>query len=125
MKFRALTCAAVLAALPASAQEAALEANLIPGHPIHHEREGEAGVAMALSITPRENHATNLVELCDQLRLAAGLGRQHDELRLETLFVVPYKSMAVEGYYLPNDGTSESDALVPGHGVPRETLDSI
>jgi hypothetical protein len=56
------------------------------GAGIHHEREGEAGVAMALSITPRENHATNLVELCDELRLAAGLGTQHDELRLETLF---------------------------------------
>jgi hypothetical protein len=46
------------------------------------------------------------------------------DLRLEVIFVVPYKGMAIEGYYPPNDGTVEG-GLVPGSGVPRETLDSI
>jgi hypothetical protein len=66
------------------------------------------------------------MELCEELRLAAGLGNESgDELRLETIFVVPYKSMAVEGHYLPSDGTSAGDALVRGNGIARPVLDRI
>ena len=51
MRIRALTFVVVVAAVPASAQEAALRVELIPGHPVYHETENEAGVAMALLIT--------------------------------------------------------------------------
>lgn len=126
MSIRALTCAAALAALPASAQEVALGIDLIPGHPVYHEHQNEAGVAMALSITPGQNHATTLIELCEELRVAAGLGKESGhELRLEAIFVVPYKGMAVEGYYLPRDGTFASDALVRGKDITRSMLDGI
>jgi hypothetical protein len=125
MSIRALTCAAALAAFPASAQEVALGIDLIPGHPVYHEHQNEAGVAMALSITPDRNHATNLMELCEELRVAAGLGEEDGHLRLETIFVVPYKGMAVEGYYLPRDGTLASYALIRGKGIARSTLDGI
>jgi hypothetical protein len=126
MRIRTLTCAVVLTALPASAQEAALGIDLIPGHPIYHESEHEAGVAMALSITPSPEGTTTLAELCEELRVATGLGNENgDELRLETIFVVPYKDMAVEGFYLPDDGTFGRNALVPGDAIPRATLDDI
>jgi hypothetical protein len=126
MRIRALTCAAAFAALPASAQELALAIDLIPGHPLYHERENEAGVAMALSITPGQGRTTNLVEFCEKLRAAAGLGNENgDELRLETIFVVPYKGMAIEGYYLPSDDTLGSDALVRGKDIARPALDHI
>ena len=55
---------------------------------------------------------------------AAGLGSGNAD-RLETVFVVPYKGMAIEGYYLPKDGTFEPDARVAGSDVTRETLNSI
>ena len=126
MRIRALTCAVVVAAIPASAREMALRVKLIPGHPVYHETENEAGVAMALSIAPQHDHVTNLTELCEELRLAAGLKNETgDQLRLETIFVVPYKAMAVEGYYWPNDGTFERGTLVPGNAIPRGTLDRI
>ena len=48
-----------------------------------------------------------------------------DQLRLETIFVVPYKAMAVEGYYWPTAGAFDSGTLVPGNAVPRGTLDRI
>lgn len=125
MRICMLTCAALVAAVPASAQEAALGIELIPGHLVYHERENEAGVAMALSITQGQD-ATSLMEICDELRVAAGLGNENgDELRLETIFVVPYKGMAVEGYYWPKDGMSDRSALVPGNGLARATLDGI
>jgi hypothetical protein len=126
MRIRTLTCAVVLTALPASAQEAALGIDLIPGHPIYHENEKEAGVAMALSITPNPERTTSLAKLCEELRVATGLGNENgDELRLETIFVVPYKGMAVEGYYLPSDGAFGSNALLRGKDVARSTLDGI
>lgn len=127
MRVRALTCAMVVAAVPASAQEAAaLRIKLLQGHPLYHETEQQAGVAMGLSIAPRHDHATDLAELCDELRLAAGLGSENgDGLRLETIFLVPYKAMAVEGYYWPTDGTFDSGTLVPGNAIPRGTLDRI
>jgi hypothetical protein len=126
MRICAFVCAVVVAAAPVSAQEETLEIRLLPGHPVYHESEQEAGGVMALSIAPQHDQATELTELCEELRLATGLGNEHGgELHLETIYVVPHKGMAVEGHYLPNDGRSESDALVPGDGVPRETLDNI
>jgi hypothetical protein len=120
MNVRALACIAVVAAAPADAQD--VDIDLIPGHAIHHESEGEAGVAMALSIGP----APEQIELCEELRLAAGLGHESGaKLRLETVFVVPYKAMAVEGLYLPSDGTSGSNALLRGRDITRSILDSI
>jgi hypothetical protein len=114
------------AAVPAFAQEAPLGITLLRGHPLYHESAQEAGVAMGLSIAPQDDHSTDLVELCHELRRAAGLGGENgDQLRLETIFVVPYKEMAVEGYYWPEDGGSGTGALVRGSGVSRETLDAI
>jgi hypothetical protein len=126
MRIRALTCAIVVAAVPASAQEGTVGIKLLMGHPVYHEGEREAGVAMALSITPNHDRATSLVAVCEELRTAAGLKTENgDDLRLETIFVVPYKGMAVEGYYWPNDGTLEEGTLVRGDAVPRGTLDRI
>ena len=126
MKIRlALAYSAMLAALSAAAQGTALAIELIPGHPIYHDDGQEAGVAMALAITPDPGHPANLTALCEELRLAAGLGEEREDLRLETIFVVPYKALAVEGYYWPRDGSLERNALVPGDGVARATLDDI
>jgi hypothetical protein len=126
MKIRVLMCATMVAAVPASAQEVALQVQLLPGHPVYHESEREAGVVMALSVRREGDHATNLTELCEELRVAAGLKTENDDsLGLETIFVVPYKAMAVEGYYWPNDGTLEREVLVPGNGIPRDKLDGI
>jgi hypothetical protein len=126
MRIRVLMCAAMVAAVPASAQEVMPGVKLMPGHPVYHESEKEAGVAMALSIRRGNGQGTNLSELCEELRLAAGLENgSADELRLGTIFVVPYKGMAVEGYYWPDDGTLERSVLVPGNGIPRSTLDTI
>ena len=126
MRMQACMFALMAATLPASAQEQALEIELLPGHAIHHESEKEAGVAMALSVTPGDETATDLAESCERLRLAAGLADERgDELRLETIFVVPRKAMAVEGYYLPKDGSFDTSALVRGGDVQRSTLDAI
>jgi hypothetical protein len=126
MRIRGLMCAALVAAIPASAEEAPLGIKLQRGHPLYHESAQEAGVAMGLSITPQGGQTTDLVELCDELARAAGLGRENgDRLRLETVFVVPYKAMAIEGYYWPEHGGSGAGTLVPGSGVPRGALDAI
>jgi hypothetical protein len=126
MRIHALAFAALFATLPAAAEEAALRIELIPGHPVYHESEGEAGVTMALSVTPSDDRATRLTTLCEELRAAAGLKPENDDqLRLETIFVVPYKGMAVEGYYWPKDGTVASGTLVAGDVIPRGTLDDI
>ena len=123
MRIYALACAAVIVAVPASAQEASPGIELLPGHPIYHESEQEAGVA-AFIVTADHERALELRELCEELGLAAGLESANAD-RLETVFVVPYKGMAIEGYYLPKDGTFEQDARVAGSGVTRETLNSI
>ena len=126
MRICALACATAIAAIPASAQELGLVIDLLPGHPIYHESEGEAGVVMAISITPDQGNAADLKELCEELRVVAGLGRENGEdLPLEVIFVVPYKGMAIEGYYLPADGAFGSEALVRGNSIARETLDGI
>lgn len=125
MRVLALACSAMVLALPASAQDAELAIELLAGHPIYHESEREAGVAMALSITPDDRQATSLMDLCEQLRLAAGLGDEQDDLRLETIFVVPRKGMAIEGYYWPEDGAEGRSRLVSGSSIGRATLDAI
>jgi hypothetical protein len=126
MRICALTFAATMAAVPVSAQERGLVVDLLPGHAIHHESEQEAGVVMAISITPDQGKATDLQGLCEELRIAAGLDRRQGQaLPLEVIFVVPYKGMAIEGYYLPTDATAGGEALVRGKDVPRETLDGI
>jgi hypothetical protein len=126
MRICMLACAGMVAALAASAEEASPGIKLLPGHPIYHESEQEAGVAMALAITPAHDRAGGLMELCEELRRAAGLGIENGEgLRLEVIFVVPYKEMAIEGYYFPKDGTFEQGTLVPGSGVSRGALDGI
>lgn len=126
MNIRVLVFITALTAPPAVAQDVGLEIDLIPGHAIYHESENEAGVAMALSITPAPEHSAHQIELCEELRVAAGLSHENgDALRLETIFVVPYKAMAVEGFYLPRDGTFGSNALIRGNDLARATLDGI
>jgi hypothetical protein len=126
MRIDALTFAMVVAAIPAFGQEAAPRITLIPGHPIHHESKSEAGVAMALTITPSHDRPTSLTKLCEELRRAAGLNNENgDQLRLQTIFVVPYKGMAIEGYYWPADRKIEEGTLVGGNAIPRGTLDRI
>jgi hypothetical protein len=122
MKIHAFTCVALLTAVPALAQELALD--LHHGHPIYHEREQEAGVAMALSITPAHGQPASLTALCEELRAAAGLAKENGELRLETVFVVPRKGMAIEGLYLASSA-SGSEALLRGEEVARSRLDDI
>ena len=126
MRVCALACAGAIAAVPASAQDLGLVVDLLPGHPVYHEHEGEAGVVMAISITPGKVGAADLKEICEELRVAAGLGREKGvNLPLEVIFIVPYKNMAIEGYYLPADGTLGGETLVRGRGIARETLDGI
>lgn len=125
MHIRFLVYMVMLAAGPAVAEEAALDVKLIPGHAVHHEAKQEAGVAMALWITPGTPRAPDLIELCEELRLGAGLGHESDGLRLEMIFVVPYKAMAIEGLYLPSDDTSDRRALIRGKDMSRASLDGI
>ncbi len=126
MELRHLAYAVILAAAPASAQESVNGINLLHGHPIHHEALDRAGVAMGLSITGDQANKAPLDALCDQLRVAAGLRNEvRENLKLEALFIVPYKAMAVEGYYLPEDGDLENYALVPGIRLDRSVLDGI
>lgn len=126
MRYCILTCAAIIAAAPAAAQQATQRIELLSGHPIYHESEREAGIAMALSIAPAHDQAATLTALCEELRNAAGLPpKNEEELRLETIFVVPYKGMIVEGYYWPEDGPSGKGELVAGKSVARQTLDDI
>jgi hypothetical protein len=126
MRLCILTCAATMVAASASAEESALAIVLLPGHPVYHETEARAGVVMALSITPVRHDAQTLTALCEELRVAAGLQRTNGEnLPLEVIFVVPYKDMAVEGFYLSLDGQTTHEELVRGGPVTRATLDNI
>ncbi|MGI9499814.1 MAG: hypothetical protein ACR2P3_07235, partial [Geminicoccaceae bacterium] len=102
------------------------EINLLGGHSIYHEAELEAGVVRAISIAPGPHIAVDLTSLCEELRFAAGLEPvTSDALALEALFVVPYKEMAIEGYYLPKNDGLGGETLVPGNHLSREILDEI
>jgi hypothetical protein len=126
MRLCMVVFSAAIAAAPAIAEESTHAIDLLPGHPIYHENEGEAGVVMAVSITPAQEDAADLTELCEELRVAAGLQRARgDDLPLKVIFVVPYKGMAVEGYYLPANGMSGREVLVRGNGVAPPTLGGI
>ncbi len=126
MRIFALGCIAAMAALPASASGPGLDVDLLPGHPLHLEATREAGVVMAIAITPHVPGSTDLVALCDELRTAAGLALdQGAGLPLEVIFVVPYKGMAIEGYYLPVDGAPGAERLIAGNAVARTALDDI
>ena len=126
MKFLVPLYVAVVALTPLAAQEGGRDVRLVPGHAVYHEGTKEAGIAVALTISGDENGSETLMELCQRLRSVAGLGNEHaDGLRLQTLFVVPYKRMAVEGYFSTPDGSFERTALVRGDEVARATLDRI
>jgi hypothetical protein len=124
MQIRILACTAILAAMPALAEEPVHGVELIPGHAIYHETEQEAGVAMALSIAPSV-YTQDLAALCEELRVTTALTSEHDGLRIETIFVVPRKDMAVEGSYYPSDGSTDASALVRGSAIARGVLDEI
>jgi hypothetical protein len=116
----------MFAAAAAFAQDSAPTITLLPGHPVYHESEREAGVTMAVSINLNAAPASVGSLLCEELRRAAGLtNKNEDDLHLETIFVVPRKQMAIEGYYWAKDGTSQRSILVAGHHVVRTALDSI
>ena len=125
MRACALSCAVAMVAVPASATNLGLVVDLLPGHAIYDEGARQAGVVTAIAITQDQGTATDLKGLCEELRVAAGLRPEHGQLPLEVIFIVPHKAMAIEGYYLPADGAPESEALVAGGGVARETLDRI
>lgn len=125
MRIYGLACAAAIAAFPASAQDSALVIDVLPGHAVDRGAARQAGIVMALAITPETGSATDLQALCEELRVVAGLARAHEDLPLEVIFVVPYRDMAIEGYYLPADGAPGMEALVAGKPVARQTLDGI
>ena len=131
MRLSALAGLVAVGAAAALADEPVLTVDLLAGHPIHDEAAAAAGVVMALSITSAAGagegaFTTRLEALCEELSAAAGLA---DELAvrlpLTVVFIVPWKAMAVEGYYLPADGREGGERLVPGGAVARATLDRI
>jgi hypothetical protein len=126
MRIQLLTCAAFLAAFPASGGERALTVDVLPGHTVYHEDKGEAGVVMALSMRPADGQPTQILELCEELRAAAGLAAENgEELHLETIFIVPSAGMTVEGYYFPAGSTSAPGELMAGKAIEKAVLDDI
>ena len=126
MKRHIFAAATVLFATQASAGDAPYVVTLIHGHPIHHETAKEAGIAMGLSIKGGTTYASSLSDSCRELQRFAELpGMIGDDLKLDTLFIVPYKEMAVEGLYLPADGSFGSRALVSGKRLGRSTIESV
>lgn len=133
MRTCALGCVGMVVVTTAMAAETPLTVDLLRGHPIHHAASGKAGVVMAIAITgqnPTTDHGNpatvDLAGLCDDLRSAAGLALEVErDLLLEVVFVVPYKDMAVEGYYLPTDGATGPPRLLRGDGVARQALEGI
>ena len=79
MNICAFTCAAMIAAIPAWSEEPGRKVELVPGHAVYHEHEREAGVVMALSITPDREGAADLMALCDELQAAAGLSGERGD----------------------------------------------
>ena len=100
--------------------------DLLLGHSVYDEREQVAGVVTAISITPSQQNAVDLTSICEELRLAARLeDLTSDGLALETLFIVPYKGMAIEGYYFSTRDALDDAMLVPGWNAAREVIDDI
>ncbi|MGI9418308.1 MAG: hypothetical protein ACR2RA_10775 [Geminicoccaceae bacterium] len=100
--------------------------DLLPGHSVYDEREQMAGVVTAISITPSQENAADLTSLCEELRLAARLeDLTSDGLALEALFIVPYKGMAIEGYYFSTRDAFDDGTLVSGKNAAREVIYDI
>ncbi|MGH1483719.1 MAG: hypothetical protein ACRBM6_34370 [Geminicoccales bacterium] len=107
-------------------EDGTLIIDLLPGHTVYHEREQEAGVITAISITPGVHNIADLMSLCEDLRVAAGLEHMtSDGLALEALFVVPYKGMMIEGYYFPINDNLGSGTLISGNSLATDALNGI
>ena len=119
MKICAFGCLVIVSISAAAAEEPLLAIDLLGGHAIHHAAEAKAGAVMGIAIA-RGRAPTDLEGLCDELRVAAELEVEDDrDLPLRVVFIVPYKAMAIEGFYLPLDGTPGLERLVPGRDVDR------
>jgi hypothetical protein len=126
MRIRLLTWAVVLVALPVASDEISPRIDILYGHPIYRQQAREAGVAMGITISVNKVQAALLTGPCERLRAAASLAREAGGgLPLQTLFVVPSKGMAIEGYYFPSDGNPGRAVLIPGRPVTRSALDRI
>jgi hypothetical protein len=126
MKTSALACVLMVGAAAAVADEPLLAVDLLPGHPVHDVADERAGMVTAIAITENAAATTDLEALCDALRVAAGLSLEAEHgLALQVVFIVPYKLMSIEGYYLPLDGRPGSARLIAGNGIARERLDGI
>ncbi len=111
---------------PKLAENDSLTIDLLLGHSVYDVQEHIAGVVTAISITPNQQGASYLTLLCEELRLAARLeDLTNDGLALETLFVVPYKGMAIEGYYFATSDDFGNGTLIPGKSATREAIDDI
>lgn len=107
-----------LTPLQVASDEAMLRIDLLYGHPVYHAQTREAGIAMGLTIS-----AHKLAEPCERLRAAANLANEAaNGSPLQVLFVLPHKSLLVEGYYFGDLGRA---VLVAGQPIPRSTLDRI
>jgi hypothetical protein len=126
MRIRLLIWAVVLVALPVASDEISPRIDILYGHPVYRQHAREAGVAMGMTISVNEVQAALLTGPCERLRAAASLAREAGGgLPLQTLFVVPSKGMAIEGYYFPSDGNPGRAVLIPGRPVTRSALDRI
>lgn len=126
MRIRLLIWAVVLVALPVASDEISPRIDILYGHPVYRQQAHEAGVAMGMTISVNEVQAALLTGPCERLRAAASLAREAGGgLPLQTLFVVPSKGMAIEGYYFPSDGNPGRAVLIPGRPVTRSVLDRI
>jgi hypothetical protein len=126
MRIRLLIWAIALVAHPVASDEVSLRIDVLYGHPIYRQQAHEAGVVTGMTISVDEVQAALLTAPCERLRAAASLAREAgDEIPLQTIFVVPRKGMAIEGYYFPSDGNLERAVLIPGQSVARPALDRI
>jgi len=126
MKGHILTCATLFLVAPAWAGEAHHKVTLLHGHPMYDEVTQKAGVSMGLSIAGSESSGSQLAKACRELKRLSGLRSETgDGLELVKLFIVPYKDMAVEGFYLPSDGSFGSNALLKGNPLDRSTIEGV
>ncbi len=126
MKGYILTCATALLVAPAWAGEAHHTVTLLHGHPMYDEVTQKAGVSMGLSIAGSESSASQLTKACRELqRLSELRSETGDGLELVTLFIIPYKNMAVEGFYMPSDGSFGSNALLKGKPLDGSAIEGL
>ena len=125
MRIGMMMCAALAVTVPASAQEMALGVELLPGHPVYHERGHEAGVAMALSITPGKGHASDLVRLCEELRVAAGLGQERRRASSRNDFRGPLQADGGRGLLLAQEWLAREQRARSRQRGRERALDGI